>query len=59
MLLDGRVNCIMELYSRLVGGGNATSIGCQPPLKLIKEEDVRVSDTFLLGLDSVLDKEDS
>jgi hypothetical protein len=29
---------IRELYSSLVGGGNATFIGCQPPLNLIEEE---------------------
>jgi hypothetical protein len=26
------------LYSILVGGGNSTFIGCQPPLNLIEEE---------------------
>ena len=32
---------LRELYSSLVGGGNATFIGCQPPLNLIdKEEDL-------------------
>lgn len=29
---------VHELYSSLVGGGNATIIGCQPLLKLIEEE---------------------
>ena len=29
---------IRELYSSLVGGGNATFIGCQPPLNLVEEE---------------------
>ena len=30
---------IGELFSSLVGGGNATFIGCQPPLNFIKEEE--------------------
>jgi hypothetical protein len=29
--------CIRELHPSLVGGGNATFIGCQPPLNLIEE----------------------
>ena len=29
---------IRELHSSLVGGGNATLIGCQPPLNLKQEE---------------------
>ena len=46
VVFDGRVfvsfkQSLRELYSSLVGGGNATYIGCQPPLNLIEEEVLR------------------
>lgn len=35
---------IREFYSSLVGGGDATFIGCQAPLNLIEEEEVLVTE---------------
>jgi hypothetical protein len=32
---------VRKLYSSVVGGGNTTFIGCQPPLNLIEEKDSR------------------
>ena len=36
-LFNKKCSSIRELYYSVVGGGNATFIGCQPPLNLIEE----------------------